>query len=61
MHKCLIVTHKNSVRNMGNMKRIFKHFDKYDVGVRNQFKVITSGRESEYGNQNNVPYQIRIY
>jgi len=46
---------------MGNMKRIFKHFDKYDVGVRNQFKVITSGRESEYGNQNNVPYQIRIY
>jgi len=31
------------------------------MGVRNQFKVITSGNESEYGNKNNVPYRIGIY
>jgi len=31
----------------------------YDArSEKHQFKVITSGRESEYGNENNVPYQI---
>jgi hypothetical protein len=31
------------------------------VGVRNQFKVIMSGREMGYGNENNVPFQMGIY
>jgi hypothetical protein len=38
-----------------------KDFNKYDLRVRNQFKVFTLGKEYEYGNKNNIPYEMGIY
>jgi hypothetical protein len=45
----------------GTEENIWKVFNKYGLRVRNQFKVFALGKEYEYGNKNNIPYEMGIY